>query len=332
MSDKIKVILDCDTGSDDAVAICTALLSPEKLDVLGICTVNGNRPVPNTTENTLRVKDLLGSDVPVIRGCYCPMVKSLDPRREVLETAHSAKGEDGKEITYHAEYLDCLPPSHSKPLPMHAVTWLIDTLMNSEEKITVVPVGPLTNIAMALRLEPRIAEHIEQFVIMGGGHLERNSTAAAEFNIWVDPEAAQIVFESGVKIVLMPLDATHRAYLTPEDSKYFRSLGTKLGDFIAQEIDDRVEAYNLLQPLHIPDIAPMHDALCVAYLLDPSVITDIRHVRVDVDFSGGLCDGETVVDTRLIPPVKPKNCYLCMNTDSDKFASMLRDILSRAKN
>lgn len=326
---KRKIILDVDTGSDDAIAIMAAILSPE-FDVVGICTVNGNRPVENTTENTLRVVDLLESDVPVIKGCPTPLVSTLDPRNALLKTSQETHDEEGKVITYHPEYLDTLPPSVSKPLNVNAITWYIDTLMNAKEKITIVPVGPLTNLAVALRAEPNIIKNIEEIVIMGGGHDQRNTTAAAEFNIWADPEAAQIVLTCGAKVTLVTLDATHRACLRPNHSEILRSWGTKVGKFAADMVDERVLAYNRLQPLHEPDIAPIHDALCIVYLLDPTVITDLRFMRVDVVCGGGIAYGQTICDTRARNDL-PKNCYVALNTDEKKFDDILIDILSRGK-
>jgi len=325
---KRKLILDVDTGSDDALAIMCALLSPE-FDVVGICSVNGNRPLPNTTENTLRVVELLGSKVPVIRGCATPITATIDPLRAMRMRSNDAVDENGEKIAYHAEYL-ALPPATIKPLQgTNAVSWYIDTLMNATEKITVVLVGPLTNFALALRAEPEILKNVEELVIMGGGHDQRNSTAASEFNIFIDPEAAAVVFNCGAKITLMPLDATHRANLRPVHRDLFKSWGNAVGDFVATEISDRLIAYNTMQPLHEPDIAPIHDALCILYLLDPTVITDLRHVRCDI-VCGGMADGQTLIDTRHFNDA-PKNAYVCFNTDEEKFANMLVDILSRAK-
>ncbi len=328
---KRKVILDVDTGSDDAIAIMTALLSPE-LDVLGVVAVNGNQPLHNTTENTLRVKDLMHTDVPVIKGADTPIFATVDERRQAVSVnKKKVVDEDGNVATFHAEYFETLPESVAKPIDTNFISWYIDTIMNSKEKVTLIPVGPLTNIALLIRAEPRVLDNIEEIVIMGGGHHVRNCTSSSEFNIWIDPEAAQIVLTSGAKIALMTLDATHEALMTPTHSKALRDLGTKVGAFAADMIDERVDGYNKLQPIGgRPDVAPIHDALCVAYILDPSVITDMRHMRVDVDCGGGFADGQTVCDTREFP-VYPKNAYVALGTDEKKFADMMVDILSRAK-
>ncbi len=328
---KRKIILDVDTGSDDALAIMTAILCPDAFEILGICSVNGNRPLENTTENTLRVVELLGSNVPVIRGCAKPLVATIDPIRSHRHRIEEGLDEKGEKVAYHAENI-ALPKATIKPLEgAYAPIWYIETLMAQTEKVTLVMVGPLTNFAIAYRIEPRILEHVEEIVIMGGGHDQHNSTAASEFNIFIDPEAAAIVFECGeiVRLTVMPLDATHRANLRPRHVELFRSWHTAVGDFVAVEIEDRLKAYNVLQPLHEPDISPIHDALCIMYLLDPSVISEMRHLRGDI-VCGGMCDGRTMFDTRHFTDA-PRNCYVCMNTDEDKFAAMMVDILSRAK-
>lgn len=329
MDKKRKVILDVDTGSDDALAIMATILSPE-FDIVGICTVNGNLPVPNTTENTLRVVELMGRpDIPVVRGCATPLVATLDPLRKMRQRSNDGVTESGEEVTYHSDYLP-LPPATLKPVEgTNAVSWYIDTLMHAKEKITLIMVGPLTNFACAYRAEPEIINHVEEIVIMSGGHDQRNSTAASEYNVFIDPEATAIVLNCGAKITMMPLDATHKANMRPCHVELFRSWGNAVGNFVADEIEARLKAYNTMQPLHEPDIAPIHDALCVLYLLDPSVITKIKHMRCDV-VCGGIADGQTLFDTRHFNDA-PKNVYVCLDTDEEKFAKMLIDILSRAK-
>ncbi len=326
---KRKVILDVDTGSDDAIAIMATLLSPE-FEVVGICTVNGNRPVEYTTENTLRVVELMKADVPVIRGCGTPITATLDPLRKLRLRSNDGVSADGEEVTYHTEYLP-LPPATIKPVEgTNAVCWYIDTLMNAEEKITLIMVGPLTNFALAYRVEPEIIKNVEEIVLMSGGHDQRNSTAASEYNVFIDPEATAIVLNCGAKITMMPLDATHKANLRPQHKAIFESWGTPVGDFAAAEVEGRLKAYNTLQPLHEPDIAPIHDALCVLYLLDPTVITKIKHLRCDV-VCGGIADGQTLFDTRHFTDA-PRNVYACLDTDEEKFVNMLIEILSRSKN
>lgn len=321
---KRKVILDVDTGSDDAVAIIAALLS-KNLKVVGICTVAGNKPLPNTTENTLRVIDLMGSKVPVYRGCAQPMVKLLDPYRSQLPMPEPLYDEEGKPVMIHQDYLP-LPEAVSQPKPINAVTWLVDTLSKTTEKLTIIGVGPLTNIAMAIRTEPSIVENIEEILIMGGGHLMSNQTSAAEFNIWYDPEAAQIVLTCGAKITLVPLDATYDASLCLDDAKELRTLGKKTADFVAEMIEHRVAAYSKIRPMGREDITPLHDALVVCAAIDPTVLQDVRFMRVDVDCSGGVADGQTVCDTRARNQL-PKNCHVALKGDSRKFFDMLYKLL-----
>jgi len=325
---KRKVIFDVDTGSDDALALMVGILSPE-FDIVGICTVNGNLPVDNTTENTLRVLELMKADIPVIKGCGTPILATLDPLRKLRQRSNDGVSADGEEVTYHAPYLP-LPPATTKPVEgTNAVSWYIDTLMNAKEKITLIMVGPLTNFALAYRAQPEIINNVEEILLMSGGHDQRNSTAASEYNVFIDPEATAIVLNCGAKITMMPLDATHKANMRPKHQKLFESWGNAVGDFVAAEIEARLKAYNIMQPLHEPDIAPIHDALCVLYLLDPTVITKMRHMRCDV-VCGGIADGQTLFDTRHFNDA-PKNVYVCLDTDEEKFADMLVDILSRSK-
>lgn len=326
--EKKKVILDVDTGSDDAIALMVALRSPE-LEVLGITTVNGNKPVENTTENTLRVVDLLESDVPVFMGCATPLIAGLLPFRQARIAKDKEITEDGRVITYHQPYLEELPAAVSKPQEKRAVPWLIETLLQSEGDITIIAVGPLTNIATAMRADPRIISKIKQIIIMGGGHLQTNVTSASEFNIHMDPEAAQIVMTSGCDILLVPLDATHRGWVGKEESRRFRDLGTKVGIAVADLLDARIEAYDTLQPIVFAPAGttPPHDALAVCAAIDPAVLRNVQFRRVDVDFSGGFADGMTIVDPRVWTDL-PKNVHIAFDTDREKFVSMLFKYLS----
>ena len=236
--EKKKVILDVDTGTDDAIAIMTAVMS-ENLEVLGVCAVNGNRGIDFTTENTLRVVEYLGKDIPVFRGCSLPMVVSLtEGRREDIPY----KGPKDPQDNVHGDYID-LPPATIQEQPVSAVRWLVDTLMASEGDITLIPVGPLTNIAMALRIEPRVAQKIKRIVIMGGGCREVNITPTAEFNFWIDPEAAKIVFDCGCDILVVPLDATHAAAVSIRTAEALERKGTKPATLTARIIRQRQNAY-----------------------------------------------------------------------------------------
>lgn len=318
--EKTKIILDVDTGSDDAIAIIAAALS-EELDILGITTVNGNQPLKNTTENTLRVVDLLDVDIPVYQGCGDPIVANLLPERE-LKVHQSAKVVvDGEVIQYHGEYL-ALPESKRKVEDKGAVSFIIDTLLESDGDITVVAVGPLTNIALAMRADKRIIKKIKKLVIMGGGFDISNRTSAAEFNLVCDPEAGQIVMTSGCDILLVPLDATHKGYVTKEESEIIRGFNNPIAEFVAKLLDERIRAYDIMQPIDIKGVTPPHDALAVCAVIDESVLTDIEHVRVDVDFSGGVADGMTVLDRRNITDL-PANVNVAFGCDREKFLDML---------
>lgn len=333
MDERQKVILDCDTGSDDAVAIMLAVLS-EKIDLLGICTVAGNKGLSYTTENTLAVLEALGADVPVYAGCSGPMVAELLPNRHGMYDGMTGVtqeniNESGQTIVYHTDRLP-LPLPKTQKQPEHAVFWLIRTLLESDGDITLVPTGPMTNIAMALRLAPEIRHKIKQIVFMGGGFKVFNATCAAEFNIWTDPEAAQIVLTSGVPVTMVPLDATHRSNFTREDCARLREIGSAATCCVADILDMRIAAYDAYQPQELPGSAPLHDALALAYVIDPAVLRDIRFFRVDVDISGGFADGQTICDTRTYPD-RPRNCYVALDADRDRFLALTYSLLEKTR-
>ena len=322
-----NVILNVDTGSDDAVAIMAAVCAPE-LEVLGICSVAGSQPIDNTTENTLRVLQLLGSDIPVYRGADGPLVAGLDYRRQKMAfTLKPVEVKAGDKIVrMHDAYLD-LPPAKRKPEQLPAAMFLVDTAKKADGKITLLSTGPLTNIALALKLDPTIVDNIEEIIFMGGGHAVFNRTSAAESNIWLDPEAAEIVLQSGAKLTMLPLDATHAASLSLDDAKALRGLHTPQADFAAEMIEHRVEVHNADGQMGgAKNLAPIHDAVVVCAAIDPSVLTDVRFMRVDVDCSGGYADGQTLCDTRALP-TKPCNCHVALDADPKKFGQMLLERL-----
>lgn len=318
-----KVILDVDTGSDDAVAIMMAALSPE-IDLAAICTVWGNQPVENTTDNTLRLVDSMGLKVPVYKGCDTAMVKYLT-HDYVENKERPAVMHEGKAVVMHSEHLD-LPEATSRPQDMPAACFYVDYLRKATEKITLIPVGPLTNLGLALRIAPDIVEKIEQIVVMGGGSKITNCNAWSESNIWHDPEAAQIVANCGAKVVWVPLDATHRACITMDDCRRFRKIGTFSANFAAEQCEQRIIVHNAQQPLEIPDAAAVHDALCVAYVIDPTVITDLRHCHVEIGLAG-YGEGQTIVDQRAYP--LEKNGYFAYDADRFQFVDMLCECFQR---
>lgn len=315
-----KIILDVDTGSDDAVALMTAILSAD-LELVAACTVSGNQPIENTTENTLRVIEAMQVDVPVYRGGPNPLVKNLVPNH--LPPTHRKEIEkDGKIIQMHEALLN-LPSATIKAQEMPAPMFYVDYLRKASEPITIVAVGPLTNLAVALLLDPTIVKNIEEIVIMGGGYKEANSTACSEFNIWFDPEAADWVLKCGAKTVWVPLDATHAAYLTLDDCKKFRSLNTVAGNFAAELIEQRIVIHNALQPLAVPNAAAVHDALAVCYLLNEKVLKDLKHVHMDIGLSD-YAEGQTIIDPRYYP--EERNCWFAFDGDPEKFSALLCDI------
>ena len=320
--EKKKVILDVDTGTDDAIAIMTAVMS-ENLEVLGVCAVNGNRGIDFTTENTLRVVEYLGKDIPVFRGCSLPMVVSLtEGRREDIPY----KGPKDPQDNVHGDYLD-LPPATIQEQPVSAVRWLVDTLMASEGDITLIPVGPLTNIAMALRIEPRIAQKIKRIVIMGGGCREVNITPTAEFNFWIDPEAAKIVFDCGCDILVVPLDATHAAAVSIRTAEALERKGTKPATLTARIIRQRQNAYKHWQPMADINSVPVHDALAVCAVLDESVLGPVVETYADVDIGKGAADGMSIFDLDNRYKDRKKNVKVALGADPERFADMLLNIL-----
>ena len=306
-----KLILDVDTGTDDAVALMLAALHPD-LDLVAATTVNGNNPVAYCTDNTLRVFDLLGLGIPVYEGMATPIAREDFPiPREIL---HRNGSMHGLELP--------IPKPQSVKQSQRAVEYLVETYMAATEPISLVPVGPLTNIAMAIRLEPRIVERIPETILMGGANEIGNTTPSAEFNIWVDPEAARIVLGAGLRnVVVVPLDATHKALVSLDDCRRLRALGTPAGDAAAAFVEGRITAYDTLQPMDTAHSAPVHDALCVAYLVDPTIVTG-RPAHVDIETRGELTVGRTVIDTHARFGREP-NAFVAFDADAPKFVSML---------
>ncbi|HEX2469296.1 MAG TPA: nucleoside hydrolase [Candidatus Limnocylindrales bacterium] len=312
-----KVILDVDTGTDDAVALMLAALHPE-LELVAATTVNGNVPVEYCTENSLRVFDHIGVSVPVYEGVAKPIERADFPiQRPDIQSSSAV----------HGGYLD-IPPSRSAKQSIGAVEFLIETYLGATDEIILVPVGPLSNVATALIREPRLKDRIPELVIMGGANRYGNVTPRAEFNVWADPEAARIVINSGVrKITLVPLDATHQALVSLDDCAALRALGTPAGDAAATFTERRIQGYDTTQPMKRPHAAPVHDALAVASIVDPAVITT-HHLHVDVETKGELTVGETVVDTNFRSRREP-NVHVALDADERRFVAMLLETFAR---
>ena len=298
----MKLVLDCDPGHDDAIALLLALASPE-LELLGVTTVHGNQTLDKTTENALRVLELVGrSDVPVVPGADRPLRRDL----HVAAHVHGESGLDGPE----------LPAATARPLEQHAVDFLLEHVTS---EVVLVPVGPLTNVALALDrgLRP------QRIVLMGGAIAEGNMTPAAEFNIWADPEAAQRVFEAGVPVTMIGLDVTHRALLTPAWAERFRAAG-RIGTFVA-ELVEFFKRYHART--YGWDGAPIHDALALAQVFRPELVRT-EHVNVEVELESELCRGRTVVD-RWKRTEREPNADVGVEVDGDAFLGLLLERIGR---
>ena len=317
---KHKLIIDCDTGTDDAVALMLAALHPE-IDLIGVTTVFGNAPLTATTANSISVLDLIGrSSIPVHAGMPRPLVRKTMPSERFFKTDTTADP--------HGTYLD-IPRSSRQATSNRAVDWLIETYRNATEPITLMPIGPLTNIAAAVAQEPKFAEWVPRLIIMGGGHEVPNMTPSAEFNVWADPEAAASVFEAGFKDVLMvPLDATHRALVTAEQCAALGALGTPAGKATETFVTRRINSYEEMQKMDIPNSAPVHDALCVAALVEPDIITTRRH-HVAVETTGTLTLGRTVVDTHFRGGKEP-NAAVAFDANAQRFVDLMMEIFANS--
>lgn len=312
-----KLILDVDPGTDDAVALMLAALHPD-LELIGATTVNGNVPVDYGTENALRTFDWIGVDVPVYEGVDRPIARADFPvPRTDVQSSNAV----------HGGYLD-VPAARSTKQATGAIDFLIETYRAATDPIILVPVGPLSNVATALTAEPRLRDWIPELVIMGGAHHHGNVTPRAEFNVWADPEAARLVIGSGVRrITLVPLDATHRALVSLDDCASLRALGTPAGEAAARFTERRIHGYDATQPMARPHAAPVHDALAVAAIVDRSVITT-HHLHVDVETTGELTVGETVVDTNFRSQCDP-NVDVALDADERTFVALLLETFAR---
>lgn len=307
-----KIIIDTDPGQDDAVAILLALASPE-LDVLGITAVAGNVPLPLTTKNALIVCELAGrEDVKVFAGCDAPLSRAL----VTAEHVHGKTGLDGPQ----------LPTPKMALQEAHAVDFIIETLRAEPSgTVTLCPLGPLTNIATAFQRAPDIVERVQEIVLMGGAYFQvGNITPTAEFNIYVDPEAADIVFKSGVPIVVMPLDVTHKALTTRPRVEAFRAMGTEPGRMVA-EWTDFFERFD--KEKYGSEGAPLHDPCVIAYLLKPDLFQG-REVNVMVETGSELTMGMTVADWWRVTDRAP-NAMFMGDVGADGFFALLTDRIAR---
>ena len=307
-----KLILDVDTGTDDAVAIMLAALHPD-LELVACTTVNGNVAVEHGTGNTLRVLDYIGrGEVPVHEGLARPLVRADFPVPRAI---------DDRAGRIHGRTLE-VPATARAKAAAGAVEFLIEAYRAATEEIALVPVAPLSNIAAALALYPRLVDLVPEVVIMGGAHAIGNVTPSAEFNVWADPEAAAVVLGAGFrKLTLVPLDATHRALVSAADCERLRALGTPAGLAAATFIGHRIGVHDRLQPMAVAHTTPVHDALAVAYLIDPSLVTT-RRLHVAVETMGALTVGRTVIDTNFRGPGVPQ-CEVAFDADARRFVELL---------
>ncbi|GGR89582.1 ribonucleoside hydrolase [Streptomyces aureoverticillatus] len=306
-----KIILDCDPGHDDAIAMLLAHGNPD-VELVAVTTVVGNQTLEKVTRNALsvaRIADITG--VPFAAGCPRPLVRTVETAPEI----HGESGIDGPVMPEPTLALD----------PRHAVDLIIDTVMAHEPgEITIVPTAGLTNIALAVRKEPRIAERVREVVLMGGGYHTGNWSPVAEFNIKIDPEAAHIVFNAGWPVTMVGLDLTHQALATPEVVERIAKVGTKPAVFVNELLDFFGAMYLKNQGFEAP---PVHDPCAVAYVIDPSVMT-VRKAPVDVELTGTLTLGMTVADFRAPAPADCRT-QVAVDLDHQRFWDLVVDALER---
>jgi purine nucleosidase len=306
-----KIILDCDPGHDDAVALLLAHGSPD-IDLVGVTTVMGNATIEHTTYNALSIARVFGiTGVPFARGSSRPLVRQI----ETAESIHGESGLDGP----------VLPEPQIELDPRPAAQFIIDTVMAAEPgEVTLVATGALTNLALAVRLEPRIVPRVREVVLMGGGAHIGNWSPVAEFNIVIDPEAAAIVFNERWLVTMVGLDLTHQALATPDVIAAIQAVGTAPARFVDELMVFFAHRYQDAQGFDHP---PVHDPCAVAYLIDPTLMRTVR-APIDVELSGGLTLGMTVVDLRQ-PAGEDVTTQVVFDLDHSRFWALVVDALER---
>ncbi|WPO69285.1 nucleoside hydrolase [Streptomyces sp. KN37] len=306
-----KIILDCDPGHDDAIAMLLAHGNPD-VELVAVTTVVGNQTLEKVTRNALSVARIANiTGVPFAAGCSRPLVRTIETAPEI----HGESGIDGPVMPEPVLALD----------ERHAVDLIIDTVMAHEPgEITLVPTAGLTNIAMAARKEPRIVERVREVVLMGGGYHTGNWSPVAEFNIKIDPEAAHIVFNEPWPVTMVGLDLTHQALATPEVVERIAKVGTEPAVFVGELLDFFGAMYLEAQGFAAP---PVHDPCAVAYIIDPDVMT-VRKAPVDIELTGTLTLGMTVTDLRA---PAPEDCHtqVAVDLDHQRFWDLVVDALER---
>ena len=303
--DRTKIILDCDPGHDDAVAIMLAGKSP-KIDPLGITVVAGNQTLDNTQRNALNVVQCLGLDVPVYAGCGQPMIREKMTAGDI----HGKTGLDGP----------VFEPLTRKLEPEHGVNFIIRTLMESNDPITMVTTGPMTNLGMAIRMEPRIVEKIQRIVLMGGAYTNGNVTPAAEFNIIADADAAYVCFTSGRPITMVGLDVTRKALCYPSIVERMDKVGNKASklfvDLMKHFCKSQKEVFGW-------EGGPLHDPITIAYLIDPTVLTT-KPMHAEIDIRSTQSYGRTNCDYFGYQKKEP-NADVAIDIDVEKFWNMIEE-------
>jgi pyrimidine-specific ribonucleoside hydrolase len=300
------IVIDCDPGHDDAIAILLALSSPE-VELRGITTVAGNQTLDKTTRNALKVLELAGrTDVPVAAGADAPLKRTL----RVAANVHGETGLDGPD----------LPEPTTKVVDDHAADYLAEVI---EPGVVLVPVGPLTNVALLLERHPDVRDRLERIVWMGGAIAEGNVTPAAEFNAFVDPEAAAIVFGSGIPVTMIGLDVTHKALFTRAHADRLRGAGAA-GRAVA-ELSDFFQRFH--ESRYGFDGSPIHDALAVAHVIDPTLVTTVN-CNIAIETASEQCDGRTVVDRWLVLEDAPRNAHAGIDVDAARFLELLVERIS----
>lgn len=306
---KRKIILDCDPGHDDAIAMLLAWNNPA-LELVGITVASGNQTLKKTGRNALNVAQYLSIDVPVALGCERPLVRPV----RIAADIHGESGLDGVDF----------PPLERTFDERHAVDYLIETLRGSDTPITMVTTGPMTNLALAMRKAPDITDHIEEVVLMGGSYGYGNVSPAAEFNIIVDPEAAHIVFDSGLLVTMIGLDATRQVLVLPKVVERMAAIDNEASDLFVKLM--KVYNENQQRIFGLPG-GPLHDPLTIAYLTDPKVIKT-KHVHCTIDLSHGQSYGRTNCDMFAYQGGHA-NTYVATEVDVDRFWDIIENGIRR---
>ncbi|MBP1924476.1 inosine-uridine nucleoside N-ribohydrolase [Sedimentibacter acidaminivorans] len=310
---KRNIIIDCDPGIDDIIALSFAIANEDKLNILGITTVAGNQSIEKVTSNTLKLISFFNKDIKIAKGQKGPLLRE----KCVVSKVHGENGMGDYE----------LPEPKIQLSSDNAITFLRDTILNCEDMVTLVPIGPLTNIALLIKTFPEVVEKIELLSIMGGSTDVGNYTPSAEFNVWADPEAANIVFKSGIPIVMSGLNVTHTTGLYREDVDSLLKSNGKVTHMCGKILD----FYFKGDHVNNGKFTPIHDACSIMYLLYPEIYK-YRHMKVEVDCSEGLNRGNTVADVRDWVNYDETYPKVLLEVDSDKFTEILLSELYKLDN